>query len=130
MYQKIRVSIIILGFFILYCPPKTQALDPLGLFPELKDALDQQRRKPLRGLPGVVATIEHIYPDIMLESLSAEHIRQMVTKLVKEAGIKTATVEDCAMYVADLRKRLGEQGQLDRKVLTEGPCAFPDLYVT
>lgn len=129
MRRKVHSTIALLGFLALCTVSRASALDPLMLPPQLKEALDQQRRKPLGGLPGVMITIEYMYPDITREGVSGEHLRQLVTELVRDAGIKTATVEDCAMHVSNLRKRLGEYGQLDRKVLTEGPCAFGDLYL-
>lgn len=129
MRRKILFTIALLGFAVFCAASRSPALDPVKLPPQLKEALDRQRRKPLEGLPGVVITIEYMYPDIIREGVSGEHFRQLVTELVRDAGIKTATVEDCARHVLETRRRLDDWGRLDRKILTEGPCAFADLYL-
>ncbi|MEO0248923.1 MAG: hypothetical protein ABIN58_05145 [candidate division WOR-3 bacterium] len=109
--------------------PCVHALDPRALQQDLHQLLDEQRRRPLRGLPGVVISIEFLDPEVEKEGINKEFLYDLVYTRLKASGIRIATAEDCARYVLATREKLDQWGWLDRKILIEGPCAYGDLYI-
>ncbi|MEO0248918.1 MAG: hypothetical protein ABIN58_05115 [candidate division WOR-3 bacterium] len=116
-----------LGFAGL--PGDLHALDPRALQHDLRELLDEQRSKPLRGLAGVVISIEFLDPEVEKEGITHELLHELSSRRLKAAGIRTATTEDCARHVFEIRRKSDEWGWLDRKVLNEGPCAYGAFYL-
>lgn len=116
-----------LGFAGL--PPDLHAFDLRALQHSLEELLDEQRSKALKGLPGVVISIEFLDPEIEKQGVNRELLHDLAYTILKASGIRIATAQDCARYVLATREKLNQWGWLDRKILIEGPCAYGDLYI-